>query len=134
MSYKFSELCDLCKRNKKLRNNKELAKYLGFASEQGFYDMKNGRGGLKDAVVRRLMESCELEAHEVEAAWKAEHARDEAVRRSWRTFLEQSQTRLNTLPLLSFGLIAGILADTYQCILCQILRPKNKTHFLTIHI
>lgn len=79
---KFSKIIELFKEKQQFKRANEEWEYLGM-SRGGYYDMKTGRGGLKDTTVEKLMIGTNLEAVEIEAAWKSEFSRSEIVRKSW---------------------------------------------------
>ncbi len=79
---KFEQVLDLVRKSRNLRNDLEMAKYFEM-SDGGYRHMKKGRGGLKDSTVRKIMDATDLQAVDIEAAWKSEFARDPKVRKSW---------------------------------------------------
>lgn len=97
----FNDILELAKKKLDISTNKELSAYMGFSQEQGFYDMKNGRGGLKDKTIRKLMDATGLDAYTIEGAWKAEHARDEKVRESYQNFLNKVATAIIAISTIS---------------------------------
>ena len=80
---KFAEVIELLRKRQGFTSHEQVAEYLDM-SRGGYFNMLNGRGGLKDPTIGRIMEGTNLEAHEIEAAWKAQYARDKRVRNSYK--------------------------------------------------
>lgn len=109
---KFQEVIDLLMEKQGFTNLDQAADYVGL-SRGGLLHIKAGRGGLKDAVIEKLMEGTGLEAFQIEAAWKAQFARTEKVRRSWERWSEVATfAAVAALPALTAAVTAG------QYILC----------------
>ena len=83
----FNDILELLKQKQQFSSFDQVASYLGY-SRRGFFEMKRGRGGLKDKTIERLMEGTGLEAPIIVAAWEAEHGRTEKVRASWKRWLQ----------------------------------------------
>lgn len=117
----FDAILELLKKKKGFRSNEELPGYFGM-SRGGFYDVKSGRGGLKERTIRKIMDGTGLDAVTIQAAWEAEHAKDPKIRKSWKNFLSRAGLYL----LLSPALLTEVI--TKHCILCKIARLQNDTN------
>ena len=111
----FSQVIDLAKHNLHFTNNEQLAAFLGF-TRTGFYNMKCGTGGIKERTVRKLMDATGMDAVTIEGAWKAENAKDEKIRESWKSWL----SKVASLAPLAIATALASAESVRQYILCKI--------------
>ena len=99
----LKQVIELLREKQGFRNHEQVAKYIGM-SRSGYFNMLAGVGGLREKTVRKLMDGTGLPAVTIEAAWKAENAKDAEVRKSWQEYLKTTAAAviLSTLITASF--------------------------------
>lgn len=108
----FKEVIYLLREKKGFSSHEQVANFLGF-SRGGYFTMLNGKGGLKDKTVEKIMDGTNLEAPIIYGAWEAEFGRSKKVRKSWENFLNRVAGWMIAASTLSSEII-------HLCILCQI--------------
>lgn len=81
-------ILNLLRKNQKFTNSEQAAEYLNL-SRGGYFQMKNGTGGLSERTLMHLMDGTGLDAVTITAAWMAENAKNEKVRKSWQKWLSE---------------------------------------------
>lgn len=107
----FSEVIDLLRDKQGFSSHEQAADYVGL-SRGGYFKMLNGTHEPKDSTIHKIMDGTGLEAPVIEAAWKAEFARDAKVRKSWVNFLGRVAALALVAP------IAWIAENFQHYILC----------------
>lgn len=83
----FDDVLMTYRKAKGLGSWEATAKALGL-TDQGLRDIRKGRGAVKEERVKEIMLTTGIPAPLIVAAWQAEHAKDDAVRKSWGELLE----------------------------------------------
>lgn len=89
----FDELLEDYKQAKGLDTWDALARDIG-VTEEGLRKIRRGKGGLKEKTIKAIMEATGVSAPVVVACWQAEHAKDPAVRESWKRWAATLATTL----------------------------------------
>lgn len=82
----FNQIIETLKEKQGLKNSDEIAEYLEL-SRAGYFFMKNGRGGLSEKTLHKIMVGTGMDAVTITAAWMAKNAKDKTVRESWKKWL-----------------------------------------------